>query len=244
MINTLSKLSSIDTKQSNTNPLRFNGSLPINIEVLEILNMNRYKLLLGTREFTTRSQKNLEKGKKYWGSFGENKDGIITISNLTQKPKFLQNNESFLDIECSAFLEELKKGNSVTYALKEWVLNNLAKDDIKKETFKLLSQMLLALKDNVIHLPLKHNEKPHILQFKAIDNYLEFYLGFENIGPIKGNIFEYDGNIRLDLEVYFEKSLFFLQKELEEMELVSQISINKNIQPIYKADKMMLNLQG
>jgi hypothetical protein len=212
--------------------------------VLDTLYANRYKLLLGTREFTTKSHKKLEKGKKYWGSFGENKDGIITISNLIKKPNFLQNNESFLDIEIIDFLKELQKGNSVLNSLKEWILNNLEKDEITKNTFTLLSKMLLALKDGVVHLPLKHNEKPHIIQFKTLEKHLGFYLGFENIGPVKGDIFENNGNITVVLEVYFDKSLFFLQKELEKMEIFSQISINKNIQPIYHTDKMMLNLQG
>lgn len=243
MINTLSKLSSINTQQNNANPLRFNGSLPINIEVLEKLNLNKYKLLLGTREFTTRSKKKLELGKKYWGSFGEGKDGIITISNLTKKPNFLQNNESFLDIECIDFLEELKKNEYILDTLKEWILNNLAKEEIQKDTFKLLSQMLLALKDGFVHLPLKHKSKPHIIQFKIIEDYLEFYIGFENIGPIKGNIFKNNGNITIYLKIYFEKSLYLLQKELEEMGISAQINIDKNIQPIYEANKMILNLQ-
>jgi len=140
-------------------------------------------------------------------------------------------------------LEELKKNEYILDTLKEWILNNLAKEEIQKDTFKLLSQMLLALKDGFVHLPLKHKSKPHIIQFKIIEDYLEFYIGFENIGPIKGNIFKNNGNITIYLKIYFEKSLYLLQKELEEMGISAQINIDKNIQPIYEANKMILNLQ-
>jgi len=60
-------------------PLRFNSSLPISIEVLKSLPMNRYKLLLGNKEFTTKSQKKLKEKAKYWGNFGKSKDGIKMV---------------------------------------------------------------------------------------------------------------------------------------------------------------------
>lgn len=244
MINTLSKLSSINAPTSKANPLRFNGSLPITIEVLQVFSMDRYKLLLGTREFTTKSHKKLEQGKKYWGSFGENKDGIITISNLLEKPSFLQNNASFLELESFNILKELENTTSLLNDFHESILENLAKDETQKDTFKTLSRMLLALKDGVVHLPVKHNGKPHLLQFKYEQDSLLFYIGFENLGPIKGRILKDNGNISLNIEVLFEKSIYFLKKELKKLEIDTYISLNKNINPLYIEDKLILNLQG
>ncbi|WP_024955122.1 hypothetical protein [Sulfurospirillum arcachonense] len=240
MIRTISKLSKIEASKNSSNPMRFNGSLPINIVVLKTLTMNRYKLLLGSREFTTKSQKKLESGAKYWGNFGESKNGIITISNLVKKPNFLQNDENFLDIDVMKFLEELIKVESPLSTLKEWLLENLANEETQKDTFKLFSEMLLALKEGIIHLPLKQKEKANLLQIRLAPNHIEFYCAYENLGPIIGTI---DDEI-LDLKVLFHKTHSFLTKELRKSKISANISINQQIEPLYTSDKLILDLKG
>lgn len=240
MINTLSKLSKINANQSSNNSLRFNGSLPINITVLKTLGFDRYKLLLGTKEFTTKSQKKLEKGTKYWGSFGEGKNGIVTISNLVKKPNFLQKEDSSIDIECIEFLSQLILVESPISTFKEWIIENLSNENTDKETFKLLSQMFLALKEDVLHLPLKHNGIHNILQIKIKKNTIEFYCAFENLGPIKGSFI---GN-KLKIDILFNKSYFFLVKEMKKSTIISEININKEIEPFYNFDKLILDLKG
>ncbi len=236
MMNTISKLSKIDAKANAKNPMRFNGSLPISIEVLKSLGLDRYKLLLGTKEFTTKSQKKLEEGTRYWGSFGEGKAGIITISNLIEKPNFLQNDEGFLDIELSEFLAQIAEVPSPISTFKEWIIENLANNEIKKNSFRLFSEMLLALKEDIIHLPLKHNNKTTLLQVKLGSGYMEFYCAYENLGPMRGYIHEGVFN----LEVLFNKTQYFLKKS----NIATNISINKLIEPLYNSDKLILDLKG
>ena len=240
MIKTISKLTQLDANQKNKSSLRFNGSLPINITVLKSLGLDRYKLLLGTKDFTTKSQRKLENGAKYWGSFGEGKNGIITISNLVKKPSFLQKDEGFLDIECTQFLNQIMQVDSPISTFKEWILENLEKDETKKETFNIFAQMLLALKEQIIHLPLKHKNQINILQIKASNNTIEFYCAFENLGPMRGLLS--DGV--LNLEVLFSKTQYFLKKQMKESDIVSNISINKQIEPFYSFDKLILDLKG
>ena len=236
MMNTISKLSKIDADTNSKSSMRFNGSLPITIEVIKNLGMNRYKLLLGTKEFTTKSQKKLERGAKYWGSFGEGKAGIITISNLIKKPNFLQNDSEFLDIELSKFLAQISQVQSPISTFKEWIIENLEKDDTKKDKFILFSDMLLALKEDVMHLPLKHNDKVTILQIKLGPAYMEFYCAFENLGPMRG----YISKGVFNLEVLFDKTYYFLKKS----NIATNISIVKPIEAIYNSDKLILDLKG
>lgn len=240
MIKTISKLSQINSTRSENSHLRFNGSLPISITVLKSLGLDRYKLLLGTKNFTTKSQRKLENGAKYWGSFGEGKNGIVTISNLTKKPSFLQNDEEFLDIESTEFLNQLTQVESPISTFKEWILENLSNEKTKETEFNVFTQMLLALKEEIIHLPLKQNKTLNILQIKASHNHTEFYCAFENLGPMLG-MFK---NGILNLEVYFNKTQYFLAKELKTSDIVTNISINKQIEPFFSFDKLILDLKG
>ncbi len=236
MMNNISKLSKIDANVNTKSSMRFNGSLPINIEVIKTLSMNRYKLLLGTKEFTTKSQKKLERGAKYWGSFGEGKAGIITISNLCKKPNFLQSDSGFLDIELSEFLAQISLVQSPLSTFKEWLIENLEKDDIKKDKFIIFSDMLLALKENIIHLPLKHNGKTTLLQIKLNSSYMEFYCAFENLGPMHS----YISKGVFNLDVLYEQTYYFLKKS----NIATNISILKPIEPLYNSDKLILDLKG
>ncbi len=235
MMNNITRLSKIDANANNKSSMRFNGSLPITIEVLKSLGMDRYKLLLGTKEFTTKSQKRLERGAKYWGSFGEGKAGIITISSLIKKPNFLQKNSGFLDIELSEFLTQISNVDSPISTFKEWLIENLANDDTKKDRFLLFSDMLLALKEDIIHLPLQHNGKTTLLQIKLGPKYMKFYCAFENLGPMNGYISQGVFN----LEVLFDKTYYFLKKS----NIATNISITKPIEPLYNSDKLILDLK-
>ena len=233
MINTISKLSQIDANSKI--PMRFNGSLPISIEVLKNLGLNRYKLRLGTKEFTTKSQKELERGAKYWGSFGEGKNGIITISNLVKKPTFLQKDDGFLDIELSEFLTQISEVPSPISTFKEWIIENLDKNETKKDEFILFSDMLLALKEDIIHLPLKHNGKTNLLQIKLGPSYMEFYCAFDSLGPLRG----YISKGVFNLDILFEKTYYFLKKS----NIATFINITKPIEPLYSSDKLILDLK-
>ncbi|WP_458701449.1 hypothetical protein ACKGJI_04865 [Sulfurospirillum sp. 1307] len=232
MINNISKISKIQRISNPDLPLKFNSSLPISIEVLKELPLDRYKLLLGNREFTTKSQKKLKEKNRYWGNFGKSRDGIITISNLKQMPTFMQDDSNFLDIEMEDFLENLKNISLINF--KQWIMDNLEKAG--KKEFKIFATMLLALKNEVIHLPFKKNNKLNLVQIK--NN--EFYMSFENLGPIRG-IFE---NQKLKIDILFSKSLYFLSKKADDINLNIDFSIKEDILPLFEIDKLILDLKG
>ncbi len=96
--------------------------------------------------------------------------------------------------------------------------------------------MLLALKNDIIHLPLKNNGKTTLLQVKLGPGYMEFYCAYENLGPMRG----YVSNGVFDLDVFFNQTLYFLKKS----NIATNISINKQLEPLYNSDKLILDLKG
>ncbi len=229
MINRLSKLSKISKVSSFNEPLRFNSSLPISIEVLKELPLNRYKLLLGNREFTTKSKKKLKAKERYWGDFSNTKDGVILISNLVKKPTFLQKETNFLDFEFEFLFNKLKK----TY-FKDWILDGL--EGSSKIEFKIFATMLLALKNGVIHLPLKVENELCLIQLK--EN--KFYMAQHNLGPICG-VFE---NKKLKIDILFQKSFYFLKESLKGSELQIDFNLKESISPIFEKDTSILDIKG
>ena len=245
MINTIANVSSVVSKAEASQNLRFNSSLPISITVLEVMSRDRYKLLLGNREFTTRSLKKLDKNAKYWGNFGESKDGIITISGLLKKPSCLQGNEEFFDIDVKEFLKEYKEFDYPSRNYKNWILSNLAMRDIDKTLFQTFTYMLLAQNESVIHLPFKSYKKPILVQFQAsFDKTIEFYLAYENLGPIKGVLKKENDTISMEIKILFEKSFYFLKRELNQLKIDINMKIDKNIQPLFDIDMLMLDIKG
>lgn len=244
MISTLQKLAGIGSTitDSRASTINFNANLPITIEVLKQLDRDRFKLKLGRKELTTKSQKNLKEGKRYWGNFFEGKGGILTISNLTLQPYIFQSDAHFLDIS----LEPMMKNSFSFEEWKAFLIQNLLDEHTSKETFATLSHMLVALSKHTIHLPLLREGKKYLLQFKNSSNpdQLRFYAGFENLGPIQGTITQHNGLLEMEIEVLYDKSLFFLQKESHKFDMITHISIAKDILPLYDLNDLLLDLKG
>ncbi|MBE0491054.1 MAG: hypothetical protein IBX44_02260 [Sulfurospirillum sp.] len=243
MISTLSKINKTLSASDKSSNIQFNAALPISITVLERLEMDRYTLLLGNRKFKTKSQKKLRSGAKYWGNFGESKDGIITISGLLEKPSLFQDGVHFLPFEYQEFMQKLIKQTDAMRVFKEWLIDNLADKNTDRANFMILSDMLLALQKNIFHLPLMGDSKPFLIQFQAYTNELEFYLAHENLGPLKGFLIQTKETSSLRLEVFFEKTLYFLQQEFDKINLQADLQIKKNISPLYDKNMLTLDLQ-
>lgn len=244
MISTLQKLAGIGANISDksTPSINFNGNLPITIEVLKQIDRDHFKLKLGRKELNTKSQKNLKEGKRYWGNFFEGKGGVLTISNLYLQPHIFQSDAHFLDIN----LEPMMK-NAFTF--EEWrvfLLKNLLDDGTSKESFATLSHMLVALSKQTIHLPLLREGKKYLLQFQKTsqEEQLKFYAGFENLGPIRGILTQHHGQMEMEIDVMYEKSLFFLQKELDKLGMITHISLVRDILPLYDLNDLLLDLKG
>ena len=91
MISQITQIAKIENLLANLKTTRFNSVLPVTIDVLKQSSKNEYQLLVGTKEITTKSQKELDVGSKYWGVLKEDRDvGTLNLSQLLKKPKLLQ----------------------------------------------------------------------------------------------------------------------------------------------------------
>ena len=242
MISTLQKLAGIGTNivDHSASAINFNANLPITIEVLKQLGHDRFRLKLGRKELTTKSQKNLKEGKKYWGNFFQGKGGVLTISHLYPQPSFFQSSDNFLPLGLDTFL-------TPNFSMENWkafLIHHLTDENTAKELFSTLSIMLLALHKSVVHLPLLVEEKKMLLQFCAEGKNIKFYAAFENLGPIKGTLSLTNNGLEVSLEVAYEKSLYFLQKEMHKLGIITELSLCNEIQPLFDSNDLLLDLKG
>ena len=244
MISTLQTLAGISPKivDNSQSSINFNGNLPISIEVVKQLELGRFKLKLGRKELTTKSNKNLKEGKKYWGNFFQGQGGILTISNLCIQPEIFQSYDSFLREEDVEFFESMAQESE---KFKDFLLYQLSEAPLKKEPFAIFSSMLLALKNGVIHLPFLKEGKKTLLQFRYINpTAIEFYAAFENIGPLEGLLEQSNTNFELTLHAAYDKSLLYLQKELDKLDIITKLSLQQEIVPLYDTNDLTLDLKG
>jgi len=240
MISTLQKLSGIaqDIGHTSSSSINFNANLPVSIEVLRKVDPFRYSLKIGRKELTTKSHKELHEGQKYWANFSETKGGILTISNLWKQPDLFESDVFFLP---NTF-EELTSKNGFSYdAFKTFLVNHLADPATSQELFITYSYMLLALSKMIIHLPFLNNGKKLLIQFQhEMDEKLLFYIALEHLGPLRGLIH----NNELFLEIMYEKSLMYLQKEQAKLGMITHLSLQKEISPLFDRSNVMLDIKG
>lgn len=242
MISTLQKLAGIGNTitDGRASSINFNANLPITIEVLKKLSSDRFQLKIGRKELTTKSQKNLKEGKKYWGNFFEGKGGILTISHLFSQPSIFQSDANFLDIP----FHNIVSTNFSLASHKALLIHYLSDDEMTKELFPILSYMLLALSKSIVHLPLLSEGKKSLLQFSPEGKNIKFYIALENLGPIEGFITDEKGVLKAQIDVMYEKSLYFLEKEFNKLGIITHLSHKKEIHPLYDFNDILLDLKG
>ncbi len=221
--------------------IKFNGSLPVTLEVLEQISYKRYNLKIGHKQMSTRSLTPLKVGYRYWANFSQTREGMLSINNLKEKPALLQKELDFLEINSWEIIDEFCK-NGVDF-FKEWILCKLEKTEIKSE-FLMLTSMLLSLNEGIFHLPFKINSRAFLLQYRYNENSLnenliDFYFAFDTLGAIKGQI---DKEVKM--EVLYEKSANLINKEnFKDKKLHVNISPSMLL-PIWKGDDGLLDVKG
>lgn len=239
MISTLQKLVGIQANATNAHALavNFNANLPVNVEVLKQMDASRYRLRVGRKELTTKSQKPLCEKETYWGNFSQVQGGILTLSHLWKQPRVFQEKAYFIDAPLEGLIDDAHFSLPV---LKQALLDELLAQNIDKTLFTTFSYMLLALSKEVIHLPLLDEGRRTLFQCKPEANDLSFYIAFENLGPIQGIITEN----HLHLEVMYEKSLYFLEKELPKLDMIATLCLTKEIYPLFDTNELSFDIKG
>lgn len=256
MIGQITQLSKIDVLLAKLSVKRFNAILPVNIEVLEKTEPQKYKLQIGKQEIVTKSGAELDVGSKYWGMMKENlQTNSVILSKLLQKPKLLQNKAlvSFLPDFTPEKLVALLAKESPKTEMKMQLLEHLTQAGSKQE-FMTLTNMIAALNADVFTMLLKYQNKNTLFQFKrrksqsqtsSEDGIIDFYAAFEHIGPVEG-VVEVTADIkRLTLYLYYEQSLDFLKEQLAELDFEGRLLPKKEkIVPLYEPVSSLLDIKG
>lgn len=240
MISTLQKLAGIGTDIGHTSSssINFNANLPVSIEVIKQIDATRYRLKLGRKELTTKSSKNLKVGQRYWANFSEKQGGILTISSLFKQPQLFENDMYFLPLSYEQFFD------SKTFSYNDFrafLLKQMSDETISKAMFTPLSYMLLALSKATIHVPLVSDGKKVMLQFQIqADESLLFYMAWEHLGPLRGILTPTE----LTIATMYEKSLHYLQKASPKLGMITHITLQSEITPLFDVSDMVLDLKG
>ena len=244
MINQIRKIGKM-TQKINANSIEFNNNLPITITVLEEMRHQQYKLLIGTRKLIAKSKKRLKPKSQYWGDLAETKEGGISITSMHAKPETFNSNMAFMDVEKDSFLQSLMMLKNPLQDIKKSIIKKLAASETTKEEFLTLSYILLAYEKNIFHLPAYIENKKILIQFQRnIEKNIEFYLAFENLGPIKGIITSYKDKTIIDISMMFKKSYEYIKKALKDLDTNINFSINTNIKPLFNSSELLLDIKG
>lgn len=239
MISTLQKLVGLDTSRPHIpqSTVNFNANLPINVEVLEQIDRVRYRLKIGRKELSTKSNKALVEKEVYWGDFSQGEAGILTLSHLFRQPHLFQDKTTFLEARIDEIINYENFSLSIFH---KSLLEQLQNEHVSDSLFRAFSYMLLAIHKGVVHLPLWHEEKRCLLQFTYTSTLCTFYIALENMGPIEGTI----TSKGMQIYVMYDKSLFFLEKELPKLGMIASLGLKKEIFPLFDTRELMLDMKG
>ena len=239
MISTLQQLVGLGERISSTpsKTVNFNANLPVNVSVIKKLDNTRYRLKIGRKELTTRSQKSLQEGTLYWGNFSQDKDGILMLSDLCAQPLLFQKQEYFLESD----MEDIFSSQTFSInSFKKALLEKLTAPEVDKPTFRLLSFILLGLSKGVLHLPFFKENKRSIIQIRPFNDGHELYMALENLGPIKGVLTQKG----FTLNLLYAKSLYFLEKEVSKLDMIVTLGLSKEMAPLYDANELSFDIKG
>jgi len=231
--------------------IEFNATLPVSLKVTAKLDLNRYILQIGNKTVETKSLIPLEEKEEYWGDFRYSKENILKLSNLLKKPSFEKKHFSkiiFFDMEETKNIFSQKEP---VKSFKENILQKLALAE-NRQDFIQLTNMLIALRENIFFIPIEDEGRRYFFQFKKKQKNdivkkeftVEFYASFKNLGPIKGTVKSFKDFQKITIYTYYEKSGNFLKKELKELDFECDIKVSREIYPLFQSSDKLLDIKG
>ena len=227
-----------------------NASLPVLIEVLEKTSWWRYNLRFGTRIVSTKSQKSLEVGAKYYANIRTQSGGIININSLFKRPDGVGLNDALSLVErvFASISYEQNQANFNTQNSKNmqnpqnadcsWLFDEIKNRLLACKSvsdFEILCDMLLALKYCVGSLACAYDGFYCLAQMRAFSNALELYLLFGKFAPLIVRI--RDGAF-IGVATPYDSFSALLAKELKCEVFQTQIM------PFYSQNSGIFNLKG
>ncbi|MCF6201540.1 MAG: hypothetical protein L3J42_05400 [Hydrogenimonas sp.] len=234
--------------------MEINAILQTGIEVLQKEGEGAFLIKMGRHTLQTKSETPLTPGKEYWVDIEESKKGIIHLTRLHPRPETLKKGV-FTPLGGSDILEKIAQDRDPVESFKERVLYMMASSQ-SKDQFQSLAQMLLALHNGVVTMPIQERGKRAILQMKrrraqessSKEKSVEFYAAFNNLGPIEGRIVIYEKSYSLSLEVFYPKTARLLSGLKDKLSGFSNISVkirDSFIFPFWESERLsLLDIKG
>lgn len=215
MINKLSQIQS--AKISNSIPTMINSSLPVIIKVLEQTRFNRYNIKFGTKTISTTSYKDLEVGSEYYANIGSQSGGMISINSLIKREIIKPVLDDGINL-----IEMVASSQDLSWLI-PYIKSKMA-NSISKDEFSIYADMIMALNENILHIPFYYDNRSALMQIR-LDKNPKIYLIFSLFAPIIISI--KDGKIRLVSSSYVS-----LSKALAD-ELKCEFEI-KSVSPLWQ----------
>ncbi|MCR8695674.1 MULTISPECIES: hypothetical protein [Campylobacter] len=174
MINRVNQIQS--AKIANNIPTMINSSLPVIIKVLEQTRFNRYNIKFGTKTISTTSYTDLEVGSEYYANIGSQSGGVISINSLTKRSII----EPVLDGGAN-LIEMVANSQNLSWLISH--IKNKMANPVSKDEFSIYADMIMALNENILHIPFYYDNRSALLQIQLNKN-PKIYLLFSIFAPL------------------------------------------------------------
>ncbi len=174
MINRVNQIQS--AKIANNIPTMINSSLPVIIKILEQTRFNRYNIKFGTKTISTTSYTDLEVGSEYYANIGSQSGGVISINSLTKRSII----EPVLDGGAN-LIEMVANSQNLSWLISH--IKNKMANPVSKDEFSIYADMIMALNENILHIPFYYDNRSALLQIQLNKN-PKLYLLFSIFAPL------------------------------------------------------------
>ncbi|ARR00786.1 hypothetical protein [Campylobacter porcelli] len=174
MINRVNQIQS--AKIANNIPTMINSSLPVIIKVLEQTRFNRYNIKFGTKTISTTSYTDLEVGSEYYANIGSQSGGVISINSLTKRSII----EPVLDGGAN-LIEMVANSQNLSWLISH--IKNKMANPVSKDEFSIYADMIMALNENILHIPFYYDNRSALLQIQLNKN-PKIYILFSIFAPL------------------------------------------------------------
>lgn len=251
MIQSIQNMAKIQQLLNTAKTTEFNSTLPVSLKVLSKLSSLKYWTQLGKVQMEIKSFQDLKPGLNYWAEMKSSapKQAIL-LENLVRQPR-LMDRDPFFMFSLKQF-ENLITQEKPGTKLKTFLLERLMFTQDKNE-FQFVSNMLLSLEHNILTIPLHFEDRSGYAQIKKTQSEktqqksIEFYALFQNLGAIKGRIFEDDADqLLMHLKSPFKSTLALLKGELSELKGFDEVTfeLDNTIEPLHDFSDQLLDLKG
>ncbi|MDO7253009.1 hypothetical protein [Helicobacter cappadocius] len=247
-VKSLAQLSKVGTEIKNIT--EFNATLPILLKVLSKAKNGEFLLKMGNTTITTKSQKELLVGQKYWANMSKSSVGAIILSNLVRPPKMLEMIEKsplkFSIQDLDKIFKESKLESFGEY--KDFLLDKLLLAQNRSE-FLNLGNLLLSLHNEVVSLVISDEHKDGLVQVKKSKNKkqsLEFYALYPHLGALNGRVYLLEDGVGLEIWVLYESVKKILEANKDKLKGFQSIAIyqEKDIRPLFEFEEGVLDIRA